>query len=121
MKNKWRIPSIMDLSQLLVLEELTYFQQVWTNLEQFPYPDYPGYRWTGTRDGKGMRRYELNRTEKLLVCILVQTENNYLNWCDPFKNKTYADAERLCEEVNWSSRSLQPLFITPRAEIFNER
>lgn len=102
MLDKWRIPTIMELSILLAKYQFQSDQQIWSltanpiTIYGITHEEY----WTASKSTKFSEiKYQSVKPQIKKVCMLVMTQRRSLLWSGRHLNYTFIKAKELCENV----------------------
>lgn len=112
MSNKWRIPTIMELSQLCHSQEVNHFSKLLSCTQQSDY-HWIAY-WSTTKESFS---YVITAETEEMVCIFVKIQNGALVWSRAYGISSYLTALKVCESL---PKGTKIVYKCPRAEVFNE-
>ena len=104
MENKWRMPTIMELSGLFQTRQFDNYVFIWTctpfkTVFEGPHVAIP-YYWSGVLPAGKDPIYKGVSDNQRLANILVKSHGDYLNWVNhPFRC-TFLKTQELCDTLN---------------------
>lgn len=100
-RNKWRIPNIMELSSLFHKYTFPNYEHIWTCTPVRFMSDKPkastSHYWTGSKPTDQSTVYRMTAYNEYIVCMLVKTEGAFLKWSNQQKDCSFKDAEEICQ------------------------
>ena len=120
MNNKWRLPSIMELSIFLETHTWESLGPVWsntkvTNSKRHGWDKMASYYWISSWDHSKNRVIQESRPHsQKLVSIFVKTNLNELQWSHTFRSITFVRAQVMCSSL---SKHTQVAFRSLRADV----